>query len=554
MLALPPHQGLQIYNLSREKGVTPTVGMAVAVIKVYAAMGMLRHIEGAVKDLIAAGARSHWSIYFHWASVHAEAGLPDGVTSAASAAEAAGVEVTSHYQTMMVKALGKSGNHGRTVDLLRELRESGQVPPEPVWRAIIHCHGLAGHASRAQVIFDEMIEAGIVPGLPTWTALINAYAECRMPQQAVEALAGMHAAGFKGNTHTYTVLLKVCAHAADAAVAHSVVEQMRRDGLTPTKHVWGALIYACAAAGDTSAANAAFNAMQESGCVADVVPYTALLTAYRYANDVSGGLQVLKRMDEDGVRPGKKTFTELIMLLGQQGMIKEAEEAFVAMKSQGHQPDQVAFNVLVGALMQNWVDEGRDPESPLLLSAEEVFLEGWQIGTTRPPREIIGEGKLWRVDLHCQGTWSAQFAVLCVLTEMAESLDAEASSNSDIPSLMLITGHGLKKGKAPLREAVWTMLQNMGIHARVALGNGGTLIVPHWAIKRGIKFSRQGTFDVYSNQKCLADPRIVDDGGPVVEEEWGRLDGEKKDVVQGEEWMKFGTLATAVGGGSGGLR
>ena len=471
MGALPPHQGLQIYNLAQKHKIPLTVGMAVNLIRIYAAMGMLRHIAGSVTEFLEAGVRPHWSIFFHWAAVHAEAGQPEGVTAAATAAEAAGLFVTAHYQTMMVKALCKSGRPGHTLALLRDIRATGEVPPEPVWRALVHCHGQAGHAYRAQALFDEMREAGIVPGLATWTALVNAYAECRMPRQAIEALADMHAAGLHGNSQTYTVLLKACAYSGDVSAAQAAVEQMRRDGLEPTVHVWGALVAACAAAGDTTAARAAFAAMQESGCPAGVVQYTSLLTAYRHAGDLTGGLQVLKEMDADGVKPSRETYTELITILGQHGMITEAEEAFAAMRSQEYTPDQIAFNVLVGALLTNWVDEGRDPDSPLLLRAEEVFREGWHLGTTRPLKEVSHDGRLLRVDLHYQGTWSAQLAVLGVLAELAAAgsgagiMDVTQSGGQSrsAPALMFITGHGLKKGWAPLRETVWTMLKNMGM-------------------------------------------------------------------------------------------
>jgi pentatricopeptide repeat protein len=552
MRALPPHQGLKIFQLAQKRGVAPTVGMVVNVIRIYADMGMLRHIESTVKDFIAAGVRHHWSIYFHWAAVFAEAGQPEGVTAAAAAAEAAGLEVTAHYQTMMVKALCKSGKPGRTLALLRELRQSGQVPPEPVWRALIHCHGQAGHAHRSQALFDEMRALGIVPGLPTWTALVNAYAECRMPRQAVEALAGMHAAGLRGNTQTYTVLLKACAHAGDVAAAQGAVEQMRRDGLEPTVHVWGALIAACAAAGDTTAARAAFSAMQESGCPAGIVQYTALLTAYRHAGDIAGGLQVLKEMDADQVKPGRETFTEIITLLGQHSMIGQAEEAFQAMRSQGYAPDQIAFNVLVGALMTNWVDEGRNPDSPLILRAEEVFKEGWQLGTTRPPKEFTQDGRLLRIDLHCQGTWSAQFAVLNVLAELAATPLAPGET---YPALMLITGHGLKKGWAPLRETVWTMLRSMGMSVRVALGNGGTLIVPHWDVQRAVRnvSSRGREFEVTFCHENLIDPReIVGQNGEEDEKSWGRSDQELDLGLDRDFWSVKEALTVEEAAGSGG--
>ena len=63
---LPPRLALQAYHLAREKGVEPTTSMAISVVRVYAALGMLRHIEGAVKEMVAAGLTPHWSVYFNW--------------------------------------------------------------------------------------------------------------------------------------------------------------------------------------------------------------------------------------------------------------------------------------------------------------------------------------------------------------------------------------------------------------------------------------------------------------------------------------------------------
>lgn len=236
-----------------------------------------------------------------------------------AAAEALGIQITAHYYTLLVKALCKAGKPGTTRILLQNLVDSGQIPPEPVWRTAIHCQGVAGRADHAQAMFDKMREVGVEPQLETWGSLVNAYAECYMPEKAMAAMNAMRAAGLRGNPQAYVALLKSCTHAASVPAALGAVRQMQEDGLTPNEHVWGALISACAAGGDAKAAREAFAAMRAANCPAGVVQYTALLTAHRNARDLAGGLQVLREMDAEGIAPTRETFTEIITLLGQHG-------------------------------------------------------------------------------------------------------------------------------------------------------------------------------------------------------------------------------------------
>lgn len=195
-------------------------------------------------------------------------------------------------------------------------------------------------------------------------------------------------------------------------------------------------------------------------------------------------------------------------------MVREAQEAFEALQAQGLAPDQISLNVLVSALLSNWVDAGRPSTSPLLSNADEIFQRGWSIGITRPPLEASDKGRLLRVDLHCQGTWSAQLAVLGVLAEAA----AGSSSGIAPPALMLITGQGLKKGFAPLRETVLLFLKKMGLNVRIALANEGTIIVPFGSmtgvVRKSVRLGKP--FDVFHWTEALVDPRTVVDGRSVI--------------------------------------
>lgn len=62
----PPKEALQIFNISKQYNITPTPGIAVSVIKMYASLGWYRHIEKAVHDMLHMGLAPHWSVFFHW--------------------------------------------------------------------------------------------------------------------------------------------------------------------------------------------------------------------------------------------------------------------------------------------------------------------------------------------------------------------------------------------------------------------------------------------------------------------------------------------------------
>lgn len=526
----PPNFGLQLYEIARRKEIKPTASIAVSVVRMYAALNMVRHIPGAVNEMIMEGLKPHWSVYFHWAAANAEAAHPEGVSAAAEAARSAGIELTDHYHTLMIKALCKSGQRGNTLLLLNEWRTSGYVPPEPVWRALLHCHGQAGYVERTQEMFDEMRKGGVVPTIGTWTALLNAYAECGLLNKAINVAAAMKKTGLKGNTQFYTVLIKACMKDGNVVVARDALVQMKLDGLNPTIHIWGALLSVCAAAGDTVTARKVFEEMQSSGCKPTVVQYTALLSAYRSTNDLQGGLQVLEEMKCANISATKQTYTELMTLLGQHGLWEEAIAAFEKMQMQNIEPDKIAYNVMIGLLLCNWVDiDHRRGNSPLLLRTEEIFQEGWTMGKTMPKLvSSTGNGKVIHYDLQ-QGIWSAQLAVLTLLYKMCMENEAGNPRSGlqekrlqggkrgyggldlPMPALVFITGRGVRSGWAPMRQALWMLLCAIGLRPKTSNTNNGLIILPDTEVSKvvdlhGGAMQRAGGMALWGH-KYLVDPR-----------------------------------------------
>lgn len=146
---LPPSHALQVWNLVKSRDLAPTTLLCVTIVKLLIKLGMVRHVEGTITGMLAAGMKPHWAPFFYWADAYAEAGDAAGVASVARAAHQHGIHVSDHYHTLLVKALCKDGRRAESLKLLDRLQQAGITPSEPTWRALIHCHGVAGHVSHA---------------------------------------------------------------------------------------------------------------------------------------------------------------------------------------------------------------------------------------------------------------------------------------------------------------------------------------------------------------------------------------------------------------------
>jgi hypothetical protein len=102
-----------------------------------------------------------------------------------------------------------------------------------------------------------------------------------------------------------------------------------------------------------------------------------------------------------------------------------------------------------------------------------------------------------------------QLAVLAVLDEL---LAASAGGAPPPPALMFITGQGLKKRAAPVREVTLALLTRMGVAARMSQTNTGTVIVAAGEAGRALERARRAgaAFDVRHCDRFLVDPRDLE--------------------------------------------
>lgn len=308
----PPSVGLGFYKLAKEYQVIPTPKFAVNVIKVLSRLDMVDKIEETVSEMFEMGLIPHWSVYFHWASAHADVAQPEGVDLALEACKAANQPVTQHYVSLSMKAYCKQGQVNKVAEILEEQIKNGIVPEEPVWRSLIYCYGRNGKGQLSAAVFDRMVSYGVTPSIATWSALTNAYAESNMLQEALETVRRMQEHGITPNSQTHTALIKAFVASKDGAAALGALTNMIENGLEPTKHTWGVVISACAASKDPERAKQVLQMMKKSGQTPGLIHYSSLMSAHRMAGDVEGGLQVWQELQDVGLEPNQKLLTELM--------------------------------------------------------------------------------------------------------------------------------------------------------------------------------------------------------------------------------------------------
>lgn len=233
------------------------------------------------------------------------------------------------------------------------------------------------------------------------------------------------------------------------------------------------------------------------------------------------------------------------VVYGKGGMVDEAEDTFDMIKKR-FRPDTVAYNVLIGILMDTWalLPESARDHSPELQRAKELFDEAYENGSLHFKKEYLAHKNALICDFHYLGTWTVQFAVLRLLDEIrlsvfpddnATSKTSESYSNcwkqkennsnmmkrkkfkmvmdDKISSVIVITGKGIRRGWSPLRVVVLRQLQRMGFSGSVG-HNPGTVVIPGHEIyekwKKNPSNKNVSGYTVASWSWAFVDPKRVE--------------------------------------------
>ncbi|GAB4822122.1 hypothetical protein N2152v2_009168 [Parachlorella kessleri] len=505
---LPPGAALEVWQQMQQQGVEPDTYTANSIAEMYAALGMHDLLDVLMADLLVRHKQlAHWAVFMTWADVHALAGNPTGVRHVMKALEGCGLELTSHYWTLLMKANSRASLRGPAIEgVLEEMAERGIAPTEEVYRNAIHCYGILGRADRAALVFQRMLAAGIQPGVATYSSMINAYADSCMPEQALQTMRAMHRAGVGPSLMAYTALMKAFKRIGDVDRAKAVLTTMKWEGIKPNNYSYTELVNTCVVAKKPVAARRAVDEMRAAGLGPDVIVLTSLMACYAAVGDVARTRGVLEEMRGAGVKPNAKSYTVLLQLMGNQGHPAEAQAVFDEMVGQGLQPDLAACCLLVDAWLDSW-SRGRDGRSEMLLKAQEFF-HGMGRQHLRP--RLISRPGTALLDLHAHSPWTAQLAVLDVLQRLLRGYRVDKGAS--VPQLEVVTGRGnrsLVRNKSPLRDCTLALLQQL-VTVRVARNNDGLLVVESKHMERLLRhMARKGrSFSLQDMKEHLVAPSM----------------------------------------------
>ncbi len=169
-------------------------------------------------------------------------------------------------------------------EVLNEIRNSGLLPDERVYAALIHGAALAGKGGVVDELWRELRSIVVSPSPHSWAALMLAYCRCGLLDTALLSKRTMREEGQKldlvhyttllsglinegrvdeawelylemyqlddldPDEMTYTIMMKACAKRAEFERAMGLMDEMEAKQIIPTRHTFHALLRAASRA------------------------------------------------------------------------------------------------------------------------------------------------------------------------------------------------------------------------------------------------------------------------------------------------------------------
>ena len=231
---------------------------------------------------------------------------------AEGAADAAALE-------MVVRALGREGQHDAICDLLDEM----PLPPGSrldvrAYTTVLHALSRAGRYERALQLFAELRRQGVAPTLVTYNVVLDVYGRMgRSWPQIVALLEEMRAAGVEPDDFTASTVIAACCRDGLVDEALTFFEDLKARGHTPC-----------------------------------VVTYNALLQVFGKAGNYPEALRVLKEMEQNGCQPDAVTYNELAGTYARAGFYEEAAKCLGTMTGKGLLPNTFTYNAASHACLR----------------------------------------------------------------------------------------------------------------------------------------------------------------------------------------------------------
>lgn len=277
--------------------------------------------------------------------------------------------------TSIISAHADLGQAKQAVQLYQHMQESGVLPDEYVYVAVLKACASAADLALGKLMHGDAIKKGfesdvyignalmdmyckcrsledareVFERLPTrdvvsWNVLIAGYVQHGLCREALQVYLGMQQCGIIPNKFTFVSVLKACGSIRAIQEGKSAHDQVVARGFQTDSFVGNTLVGMYAKCQCLEDARIVFDSLKRK----DVVTWTALIAGYAQQGLGYEALEVYKKMQEDGTAVSNSvTFVCILKACGSIGALKEGKQIHSTVVQRGLEAEGYVGNALL---------------------------------------------------------------------------------------------------------------------------------------------------------------------------------------------------------------
>mmetsp|Transcript_4838 Transcript_4838/g.9473 ORF Transcript_4838/g.9473 Transcript_4838/m.9473 type:complete len:643 (-) Transcript_4838:229-2157(-) len=266
-----------------------------------------------------------------------------------------GIEPNAITYVVLLNVCGMTNSADHAVRLLDDMEQRGIKRDGGVCKSATMAFSRIGDWRRAVQFLTEMEDSGVLPDEHTYDAVISAcikHGKKEGIRMALELLDGYEAAGLRWGSTTYANAIMALARSGKAGDA---IEMFRTMPVKKTYPVYNAVLRAYDALpssrrGVWQDALRVFEAMHAKDVKRGPVNYNIVLNVLGEAKQWQRALRVFNEMPEEGTKPNSYNYVTVISAVAKSGQWEKTLELLNRMETQGVESSLWAFNAHLRAL------------------------------------------------------------------------------------------------------------------------------------------------------------------------------------------------------------
>ncbi|KAE8717018.1 E3 ubiquitin-protein ligase RFWD3-like [Hibiscus syriacus] len=190
------------------------------------------------------------------------------------------------------------------------------------YNTMINGYGLAGEPGRALNLFRKMQDSGVLPDEFTFVALLSAFSSLNDHRigKEIHGFVYRNLRCVESNVLLKTAILHSYAKSGLMDLAERVFSSMPSNKSTAA---WSSMVSGYARRGETEAARRMFDQMDQPQ--RDLIGWTAMISGYSQSGQCSEALELFKQMEDLGIRPDECTMAAVLSACARLGALSLGE-------------------------------------------------------------------------------------------------------------------------------------------------------------------------------------------------------------------------------------